>query len=104
MVLKNESKERYYSPEMLDDLKDRLSEQIDSLFKKNPLSGGIKSVEIKEQLALPNKVFEHIVGQLISENKIAKSDDLISRVEKRIHGPSCIDRSRSPASGSSCSK
>ena len=81
VVLKNESKERYYSPEMLDELKDRLSEQIDSLFKKNPLSGGIKSVEIKEQLALPNKVFEHIVGQLISENKIAKSDDLISRVE-----------------------
>lgn len=80
VVLKNESKERYYSPEMLDDLKDRLSEQIDSLFKKNPLSGGIKSVEIKEQLALPNKVFEHIVGQLISENKIAKSGDLISRV------------------------
>ena len=81
VVLKNESKERYYSPEMLDDLKDRLSAQIDSLFKKNPLSGGIKSVEIKEQLAVPNKVFEHIVGQLISENKIAKSDDLISRVE-----------------------
>jgi len=79
IVMEGESKERYYSPEVLDDLKNQLSARIDLFFSENPLSGGIKTIEIKEQLELSNNVYEYIVRQLISENKIEKNGDLISR-------------------------